>query len=97
MSTDFKIVGVLNNNSDLLKKRIAIVNNCRDLDVEIPQEIVKFFSDMDISIDDITSDGELHAKLQTKKFTNERDCESGYSLDVKDIPKDVKTIKFVFY
>ena len=86
------VYGILDIEDHKIKKMMKIIEDCNDVGVDIPKEIEIVFNKMGIDVDDI-SEGEISVDIKKKEYNAE--MIEGYDVDVKDIPKEVKTIRFI--
>ena len=94
MST-LNVIGIRNiSDKSIFDKMKKVKDACNEAKIDYPQEVKDYFGDA-LNYDDFQYGVEekmLNIELPLKDWHN--DSQEGYELEIKDIPKDVKTIRF---
>ena len=89
MSTSIGIKGI-KPADEKFNQMHTIYQLCKTTGINIPNEVYKFFND-----ETPCKDG-VQVYLNTKEYYDEERYESGYELNVDDIPKDVKILRIYY-
>ena len=89
MSTSNHIIGFIPQDAGF-KKMKKIYDLCKEGNIEVPEEVQKFFNY------ETPDDSGVWIDLEGKDFVKDfyDDMESGWEIDVTRIPKIIKTIRF---
>jgi hypothetical protein len=88
MGTSTHILGIKPPDEDF-KKMFKAYKACIDAEVDVPKEVLEFFNYIDPDPSGIVVD----LPADCKKPYN-TDNEQGFEINIKDLPKDIKIIRF---
>jgi len=91
---DSHVYGVLNIQDEELKKLKIIITNCHDLDIDVPEQICQRLKEMGLNEECFDDEEEIRVNLIAREYDSDVDCCDGLEVDVKDIPENVKMIRF---
>lgn len=75
------------------EEMLAIWNMCKKAKVAIPEEVIDFFDDCDPN-----GKPGLDVSLPedaVEEYNHDKHCQSGYTVDVSKLPKDVRYVRFI--
>lgn len=90
MSMGMSVVGIPER--DYFDKMAELKEKCEELRIEPPKEVKEFFGNMWEEKREILEYEVLIQKIPHRKWS--ADMSEGFEIDVKDIPDNIKTIRF---
>lgn len=75
------------------KKMYDIYANCEEMGIEIPKEVDEFFNNEEPDEKGVCMDLSSENYSCCKEYSDE--MQEGYEVYVKELPKDIKIIRFV--
>ncbi len=72
-------------------KYAEIFKACKENNISIPKEIDEYFGGYGV---DNNLEERLEVEFEPREFN--KDYQSGYEIDIEEIPEDVKTIRFLW-
>ena len=76
------------NDSDY-QKNLKVLLACKEAEVELPKEVDEYFGGFGT---DANPEEPLEIEFEAREWGN--DCSQGYEIDIVDLPKGVRTIRF---
>lgn len=78
------------------KKYLKILKACADANVDLPREIIKYFGVEGLCVADAIDEVEKPLKVDAEEIKKawSNSCYEGWEIEVKQIPKEIKTIRF---
>ena len=73
-------------------KMIELKEKCEELEIGVPDAVKEFFGDYHVESASCLEQEVLLQKVPYRDWGN--DHSSGFEVDVKDIPKNIKTLRF---
>ena len=87
------VYGLLDKTNERLMKIKKVINNCHDLDVDVPDQIKKELKDLGLSEESFDNEKDIMIDLPSKEYKGE--YEDGLEVNIEDIPENIKAIRFV--
>lgn len=93
MSMSMRVRGIRPGDEKWQKMK-GIYDACESMDIDIPEEVLDFFDGEEPCPDGVEINLTDGRHAVAREYKDAKMNAEGYDIDVADIPKDVKTIRF---